>query len=116
MATEDTEPVATAKITPWEYCEGCKETVNLFADVSAKALQQMQKDGEGGEGMLEIQKLISLLCDNPQLDKFNPFVKYSCMKIMDEKRLPFLTSFEGSASAATATQKGVVYERRKSVS
>ena len=115
--TIENDPPAnnSATITKWQYCEGCKETVNLFSMVSAAELAKMQKEGKLAKSVLEVQNLVTLICDNEYLTKFQPFIKYSCMKIMDEFRLPFLKQFEGSMSSTMMTQKLDIFERKKNI-
>jgi hypothetical protein len=105
----------SVKITKWEFCEGCKETVNLFSIVASTELIEMQNKGKLSSIVLAVQNLVNGICDNAYLNKFNKFVKHSCIKIMDEHQHPFLKQFEGSVSSTIVTQNSVVLNQKRKV-
>jgi hypothetical protein len=111
-----TESVSeSVKITKWEYCEGCKETVNLFSLVTSTELGEMQKRGKSASSILAVQNLVNGICDNVHLNQFNKFVQHSCIKIMDEHQLPFLRQFEGSVSTTSVTHNSAILDQKRKV-
>ncbi len=110
------DAVESVKITKWEYCEGCKETVSLFSQVSAAELNKMQKDGKSAKSVLAVQDLVAGICDHKSLNQFNRFIQLTCIKIMEEHQLPFLKQFEGSVSSTSVTHNSVVLEQKRKVS
>jgi hypothetical protein len=75
----------------------------------------MQRKGISAESVLESQNLLDGICDNEQIMKFNEFVKFSCIKLLDDFGIPFLKHFEGKSSAASVLQKAETYNRKKAV-
>ena len=115
---QSNDEVATAKevqVKAWEYCEGCKATVELYAILSSDRLKQMQKSGVAQGEVMEAQTLLEGICDNPHFNKYASFIKYSCIKVLEDFRLPFLESFVGKADASSATVLNTVYSRKKEV-
>mmetsp|Transcript_34429 Transcript_34429/g.50042 ORF Transcript_34429/g.50042 Transcript_34429/m.50042 type:complete len:277 (+) Transcript_34429:39-869(+) len=102
-------------ISKWEFCEGCKETVNLYARVSSSRLQEMQSKGIIANSVLESQNLLDGICDHEYIMKYNEFVKFSCIKILEDFGIPFLKHFDGKSSAASVIQKAETYNRKKAI-
>lgn len=107
--------VQSASISKWEYCEGCKETVNLYARKIAARLRAMHDSGLQVNSPLEAADLVEGICDDTHLLKYRDFMKFSCMKIMDEHRAKFLKRFEGKSSGSTPLQKADLYQKKKAV-
>ena len=102
-------------VSKWEYCEGCKETVNLYTRSLSNRLETMHKTGVQPNSELTAQDLIDGICDSEDLQKFQNFVKYSCIKILNSNETYFLEQFQGISSTATVLQKALVFERKKNV-
>lgn len=108
------EPISVT-VSKWEYCEGCKETVTLYTRSLAKRLENMHRTGVKPNSELTAQDLIYGICDSEDLHKFQNFVKYSCIKILNANETFFLEQFQGISSPTTVLQKALVFERRKNV-
>lgn len=93
------EPSEAVNITAWQYCEGCKLSVKLFADNSRNEMDRMQRKGIQAGSSIPADKLIEGICDKKEFDSYDMFIKYSCVKIFNDHREDFLKSFEGLSSA-----------------
>ncbi len=113
--TSDIAP-ENATIKSWEYCEGCKETVNLFSKKFAAALHTMHTSGVRAFSQFEASSVVNLICDDKHFTQFIPSLRYSCIKIMNDHSTAFLTQFQGNASSVTIANKGEVFKRKKQVS
>ena len=102
-------------ISKWEYCEGCKETVNLYTRVLSNKLLSMHNGGVKAHSELIAEDLVNGICDSEDLVKYKDFVKYSCIKIMDNHNSVFLKQFEGTSSPTNVLNKALVFERKKHV-
>lgn len=103
------------KITKQEFCEGCKETVHLYANKVAAKLQQMQDNKIPNHEVMDADSIIGKICDSIELDKYKDYIKYSCIAIFGDHREPFLSAFQGASTASAILQKGSIYERKKNV-
>jgi hypothetical protein len=112
---EDDSPTEKKIIRPWQYCEGCKETVKLYANVTSRRLEKMQRSGVSAFSAVEAHELADLICDDNYLTSFQPFVKYSCIKIMDEHGLKLMKIFEGSFTKDLVTNKAEIFEKKRKV-
>lgn len=92
------EPEAV-NITAWQYCEGCKLSVKLFADNSRNEMDRMQRRGIQAGSSIPADSLIEGICDKKEFDSYEMFIRYSCVKIFNDNRENFLKSFEGLSSA-----------------
>ena len=103
-------------ITAWQYCQGCKITVDLYAHVAAKELKLLDKLPKNEKKVLDAAKVVDYLCDNSQLHSFRNFAKYSCIKVLDDDtRVKFLEEFAGSTSIPSLLNKKGIYEKKKKV-
>jgi len=110
------EPVPEkVTIKSWEFCEGCKSTVNLFSKIFAKELGKMQRGGVPSFSSFEAASVVNLICDDEYFNQFVPAVRYSCINIMDNHREQFLRHFTGNASAVTVANKALVFSRKREI-
>lgn len=107
------KPVEREKVSvsKAQYCTGCQYTVQAFANISATHFQQMQLAGEDAGGVAQAHDIANLMCDDVFFDRFHTFVRYSCMKVLNDYDNDFLLHFEGLASNMLANSKSVLYER-----
>ena len=110
-------PKANQTIEPWEYCEGCKLTVDLYSRLTSEKMAEMQAAHEDSSSAVDADSLVKGMCDNTEFSAtYKPAAKYSCIKLLDENRSAFLNAWVGSSSAALAMSKGGVFEKKKDVS
>lgn len=114
-ATDTGSEPESVTIKSWEFCEGCKQTVNLFSRIFAQELSDMNKKGVAPFSAFEAGNIINLVCDNSYFEQFVPSVKYSCINLMDKHRVQILEHFTGNASAVTVANKAQVFERKKHI-
>ena len=104
-------------LTPWEYCEGCKVTVDLYANLALQGMQDMQKNGIKDGEVFAAEKVVEGMCDNVHFnEQFIPAMKWGCIKVTSENLTKFLDPWAGSASAATMGTKSNVFDIKKEVS
>ena len=106
------EPIESVTIKSWEFCEGCKETVNLFSRVFAQELSHMNKKGVAPFSAFEAGNIVNLICDNAYFEQYVPSIKYSCINLMEKHRVEILEHFTGNASAVTVANKAQVFEKK----
>ncbi|RYG95662.1 hypothetical protein EON65_55640 [archaeon] len=103
-------------IVSWQYCFGCKQTVSLYSRLASAELQKMQRQGKPVSSILDAGSIVSNMCDNAEWSKiYQPFVHYSCVKIMTENTTQFLNHFAGSTTVDTFTNKADMYHRKRKV-
>lgn len=102
-------------ISAHEYCSGCIYTVESYATLTAEMFEKMQsQDIEAGESV-NGNEIANLMCDSPFFSDYKNYVKYSCIKMLDEKRDQFLNGFAGTGSVDSAVSKKKVYERTRNI-
>jgi hypothetical protein len=103
-------------VTPWEYCEGCKVTVDLYAELALQEMRQMQMFGVKEGEVFAAEKIIHNMCDNADFNaRHIPAMKFSCIKVTGDNLTDFLDPWQGAASAATMGSKGVVFDIKQEV-
>lgn len=106
----------TQTITPSEYCEGCKQTVDLYARLSASKLAEMQTNHVASGEVLDAQVVMEGMCDNVEFNsRFKAPIKYSCIKITQENATKFLEHWTGSSSSTSMIAKSDIFDRKKEV-
>lgn len=109
------EPDENVTLRPWQYCEGCKHAVHLYSTVSAAELQRMYKAKVPNKSQMEAGDLAEGLCDNVYYSDYQPFIRWSCVKIMHESRVQFLDEFAGEATLANRLSKAENFRRKRHV-
>ena len=110
---KDTQP--TINITKWQYCEGCKLTAILYTEVLGKEMDKMQKLKITGGTKVDAFKLAKNLCDNDYFNVYQDYIKYSCIRILNQYAQPFIEAFVGSGSRSIMHESSERYERTKTV-
>jgi hypothetical protein len=105
----------TVSITPMEYCEGCKITVELYIKLASKELTIMQEQGKIDGSPFEATDVINDICEDKYMNQYSSKVKYACIKVINEFETKFLESFVGTFSAATMKSSNYIYERKKEI-
>jgi hypothetical protein len=105
----------TATITKWQFCFGCKETVFLYLQKMYDALNAMEKTGKPPSSVLDANKISELICDDEYFKNFQPFVKFSCIKLLSDGKEKFLDNFAGATSVQTALNKAENFKRKENV-
>jgi predicted DNA binding protein len=109
-------PAPNVTITAWQYCEGCKLTVDIYAQVAAKKLKLLDKLPKGEEKVLDAAKVVENLCDNELFNSYGEFGKYSCIKVLEEEhRIKFLEEFAGSTTITSLLNKKGIFEKKQKV-
>jgi hypothetical protein len=103
-------------VTPWEFCEGCKVTVDLYAQLASTQMQEMQRNGVKDGETFSAEEVVKNMCDNPDFNAaYIPAMKYSCIKVTSDNLTKFLDPWAGSASAASLGSKGNVFDNKQEV-
>jgi hypothetical protein len=102
-------------ITKWQYCEGCKLTAILYTEVLGKEMDKMQKLKITGGTTVDAFKLAKNLCDNDYFSVYQDYIKYSCIRILNQYAQPFIEAFVGSGSRSIMHESSERYERTKTV-
>lgn len=130
---KDSRPSVT--ISKDQFCSGCLFTVQAYAEVSADTLANMQNNkipaGNILNGMqsclvyiyfttnlfdifIAYETAVSI-CENEKFSMYNSYLKYSCMKILEESQEAFLTEFEGDVSLDSVLSKRLMRDRSMNI-
>lgn len=103
-------------ISKMDYCDGCKETVNLFSRVAFSELESRKNDHSKGDTLVA-ESLVDRICDHESISHLSDSIKYACVKIMDDpdSRITLLQMFEGSTSAPGIMTKGELFRKKKEI-
>ena len=101
-------------IRPWQYCEGCKVTSDMYSRALNDHILQLKKSRKSKT--VDAIGLLDHFCDRIEFSEYRSFIKMSCIKILDEFRVTFLESFQGNATETSMTNKKELYARKKHVS
>jgi len=101
-------------IRPWQYCEGCKVTSDMYSRAVNDHILHLKKTGKNKT--VDAKALLDHFCDRNEFSEYRSFIQMSCIKILDEFQMPFLESFQGNATETSMTNKKESYARKKHVS
>lgn len=102
-------------INAWQYCYGCRETVNAYAKAAVTELHRLEKLPKKDKKVLDAAMVMDHLCDSAYFKSFGAFAKYSCIKVLDEHRVKFLEEFSGATSIPDLSSKKDVLDKKKKV-
>jgi hypothetical protein len=102
-------------ISEWEYCEGCILTVDAYSKISNAKLKEMQQKGQPSNEVIDVGVIMKNMCDNEYFYKYKDFVKYSCIKMLNENSTSFAEPFAGSYDLNSANVKSYMFEKTKEV-
>lgn len=105
----------TVTIKKWEYCLGCKYTVEAYANVASKKIQDMEKEGHPTDTRVDAATIGNNICDAATFGNFETYIQHSCIKIMTDHSLDFLKTFEGSLTSSIAYSKGEMFSRARDI-
>jgi hypothetical protein len=114
--TEGDSSKETVSITKWQFCLSCKETVNLYVKLASDEIQSMQKSGKPALSSLEANQLAHFICDHSSFNNFQPWMKFGCMKLMEDHSIDFLQQFAGYVTINDIINKAENYGRKRRVS
>jgi len=106
---------AQVTISAWQFCEGCKITVDAYAQLASQEIKRLDKLPKKKENTLDALKVMDHMCDDVYFRDYKDFAKYSCIKILDDTRNKFLEEFTGSATLASLSSKKDVVAKKKNV-
>ena len=98
-------------IRPWQYCEGCKITSDMYSRAVNDHILLLKKSRKSKT--VDAMGLLDHFCDRDEFSEYRSFIKMSCIKILDEFRVTFLESFQGNATETSMTNKKELYTRKK---
>ena len=115
-AQSDADELPVITLQKWQYCSGCKATVEILANLATREIVKMQEKGLPVGEELDISPLMDEVCSHHFLSAYQPFVEHSCHKLMSEHRNDFVDVFDGTdASSAFSTVKGNIHAKTKEV-
>jgi hypothetical protein len=115
METAVEPPPRNETIRPWQYCIGCKQTVHHYLQLTAQRLDNMQKKSKPAQTVVEGNELSFRMCDDVYFRQFQPFVEYSCIKLMNDGAKTFLEEFTGAFTSKTILDKTENFQRKRHV-
>lgn len=84
--------------------------------IATREIVKMQESGRPVGDDLDISPIVNEVCFHQHITQYQPFVRYACEKLMQDHRMDFLDTFEGTdASSSFSIVKGNVYHKTKEV-
>ena len=106
--------IPTVNISKWEYCEGCKVTVDAYSLASYKRMKDMQSQKVPDFEILESSALVEGICDSQPFEElYDAAMKHSCIKIFNDHQTEFGKVFEGKIGVLTVNAPNEVYMKRR---
>ena len=102
-------------ISAWQFCEGCKITVDAYAHLATKEIHRLEKSPNKDAKTLDALKIMDHMCDDSYFQDYKDFAKYSCIKILGDTRNEFLEEFTGSATLASLSSKKDILSKKEKV-
>lgn len=100
----------------WQYCASCKGTIELFTTLATNKIIEMQNNGIASGEELDVAPLVNNLCDLKYFDRYAPFMRYGCIKLLNDHTKEFLNTFAGDiASTQFSVSKGNIFSKTKEI-
>lgn len=116
MDTTVPERPPDATITYSQYCLGCKQTVDIYSKYASDEFKKYQiAVGKKEARTLNAFDLLDNLCDHPDMQNYQEFVRFSCLKMMSEYKQEFIKPFQGYTNSELLNNKREVFTKKKSV-
>lgn len=109
------EESSQVTISAWQFCEGCKITVDAYSRLATNELQRLETLPKTEKRFLDAMMITDFMCDDDYFKGFKEFAKYSCIKILEDSRTHFLEEFTGSTTIAALSSKKSVFDKKKKV-
>lgn len=111
--SSDEKNANNVTIKSWEYCQGCRELVDIYSKAVNDEMLNLKK--KASSKTIDAGSLIDHFCDGEIFLEYQDFVKLSCIKILEEFRIPFLESFKGTTSESLVTNKKESFTKKQKV-
>ena len=99
-----------------EYCEACKQTVNLFSSLSEAYSQKRQKNRMGHNTGEDAKTVIDSVCVDERFNIYQPQIKKFCVKILNDHLTEFQKFYTQSVlNPRKNIQKGELFTFIKKV-
>jgi hypothetical protein len=109
-------PSKQVTLSKWQYCAGCKGAVEILTTLATNKIVEMEKSGNPSGGELDITPLVENLCDLSYYDRYDPFMRYGCLKLLQDHQQEFLSIFDGDvASVQFSVSKVNIYSKTKEI-
>lgn len=93
---EQNENVTVINIEPWQYCAGCKCSIEALHGVAGLKFKEMENEKQGSSysATLNLRNITATLCRKAYFDDYQPFIRHSCNKIIKDEYLKFLRTYK----------------------
>ena len=105
----------TVNINKDDYCQGCIESVNIYASRLVNGLTKYQANSVAQGSTLAAESAIDRICDDEHFDNFNIGLKYACIRVVGDNSSLFMSNFEGKFNKNFDKIKGVMYDFKKKI-
>ena len=112
---ENEKHVETVTIHKSDYCQGCIETVNLYANRLVKGLVKYEANSVIEGSLFAAESIIDKICDDDHFDTINIALKHACIKIVSDNSTSFMQNFEGKLDKNFNKVKGLMFDLKKKV-
>jgi hypothetical protein len=90
--------------------------IEIFSTLATNKIIEMQTKGLAVGEELDVAPLINSICDLEYFNRYAPFMRYGCMKLLEDHRVEFLKAWEGDiASTQFSTSKGNIFSKSKDI-
>jgi len=110
------ESSVSAIISQEQYCEGCQLTVEAYSLLIAKEIKRLLTFTHKADVVVDIVEVLDNTCGDEMLTVHKDFVKYSCMKMVDEVGEKLLEEFSGPLTMFSLTDIATIMKRERKVS
>lgn len=111
----EAEPREKVTITQWQFCLSCKKTVELYQKLTKETILSYQKLAKPARSQMEGTNVANRLCQDKEYDKFEPYVRYGCMKLMNDHRNEFLKEFAGFVGIPQLNNRAEGFSKKRHI-
>jgi hypothetical protein len=109
-------PPSRVTLSKWQYCAGCRGTIELFTTLATNKIAEMQSNGVSSGEEMDVAPLLDTICDLSYYERYAPFMKYGCLKLLHDHQREFLDAFNGEVvSTQFSVSRGNIFSKTKEV-
>jgi len=98
-----------------DYCQGCIETVNVYANRLVNGLVKYESNSIVEGTLFAAESIIDKICDDEHFDTISISLKHACIKIISDNSTSFMQNFEGKLDKNFNKVKGIMFDLKKKV-
>jgi len=103
---------AEVTITSWQLCDGCQVAVQELGKAIAGEVDRLRRERTSVDTLLDGNAVVDALCDGAPIREYKEYVRWACMKLMQDHRVDILESIQGMVGGQEEWLQGRILDHK----